>query len=163
MMFSRIIYRQICEFMAPVVLVAFMMISCNANNPGSATVGSLTESEVRNFLDAYDKAWGERDTTAMKEMMDEKYTYFTSEGSTQTRNKILSWFTPADKYKVDTAFRNEVAITLNNNIAIVSSRWVGNGTFGSEKFNDDQRCGLVIQKINGTLKIVAEHCVQIAR
>jgi hypothetical protein len=64
---------------------------------------------------------------------------------------------------VDTAYRNEIVITVNDNLAIVSSHWIGNGTFGTEKFNDDQRCGLVLQKINGKIKIVAEHCAQIAK
>jgi hypothetical protein len=143
--------------------VALLMIACNANNPVSKKAGSLTEVEVKNFIDAYDEAWDKRDTIAMKEMMDEKYIYFTSDGSIKTRNHILGWFTPADKYKVDTALRKEIVITLNNEIAIVSSHWIGSGTFGTEKFNDDQRCGLVIQKINGQVKIVAEHCVQIAK
>jgi hypothetical protein len=145
------------------VLFMLMMISCNTGHSGSAAPDAVTEAEVRDFIGRYDKAWGDRDTTAMKEMIDEKYTYFTSTGSISKRENILSWFTPADKYKVDTAFRNEIAVTLNDNVAIVSSRWVGNGTFGTEKFDDDQRCGLVIQKINGKLKIVAEHCVQIAK
>jgi ketosteroid isomerase-like protein len=141
-----------------------IMVSCNdKKTPQPAASAPLTETEVKAFIEAYDKAWHDRDTMKMKEMMDEKYIYFTSNGLTRTRGNILGWFNPADKYKMDTAYRNEIAITLNGDVAIVSTHWVGNGTFGTEKFDDDQRCGLVIQKVNDKLKLVSEHCVQIEK
>lgn len=144
-------------------LISLIALSCK-NNTTTTTSGSpITETEVKNFIDAYDKAWDAKDTMAMKEMMDEKYIYFTSTGITRTRENILGWFTPDDKYKIDTALRNEVSVIVNDNIAIASTHWVGSGTFGTETFNDDQRCGLVIQKSNGKLKIVSEHCVQIVK
>lgn len=122
----------------------------------------LTEKEVNDFIARYDEAWGQRDTTLMKEIMDERYTYFTSRGGTTTRDRIISWFTPADKYKVDTAARSEISITyLQGNTAIISTRWAGSGTFGNERFSDDQRCGLVLEKKDGKVRIVAEHCTQI--
>lgn len=163
MLYRIIIHKQIGRFITPALWLALLMISCNDNNTVSVNNGALTEAEVKGFIAAYDKAWSERDTMAMKEMMDEKYTYFSSEGATRTRKNILDWFTPADKYKVESALRNEITITINHNVAIVSTHWMGNGSFGGETFNDDQRCGLVIQKIDGRLKLVAEHCVQIAR
>ncbi len=137
--------------------------SCNTRHPKPIEAGLLTETEVKDFITNYDKAWENRDTATMKEIMADKYIYFTSTGDTRTRDNIISWFTPADKYNVETAYRNEVRITLNGNTAVVSSHWIGKGVFGTEKFNDDQRCGLVIQKINGKIKIISEHCVQIER
>jgi hypothetical protein len=163
MLFRIIIHKQISRFIVPAFWLALLMISCNDNDGVSGKSGPLTEAEVKDFITAYDKAWSERDTTSMKEMMDEKYTYFSSGGATRTRKNIIDWFTPADKYKVESALRNEIAVTINQNVAIVSSHWVGNGSFGTETFNDDQRCGLVIQKIDGRLKLVAEHCVQITK
>ena len=128
------------------------------NMPGD----QLTEKEVNDFIARYDGAWGKRDTTLMKEIMDERYTYFSSRGSTTTRDRIISWFTPADKYNVDTAARTEISITyLQGNTAIVSTRWVGRGSFDNERFSDDQRCGLVLEKRDGKVRIVAEHCTQI--
>jgi ketosteroid isomerase-like protein len=121
----------------------------------------LTEDEARQFLAAYDSAWSSRDTTSMKEIMSEKYIYFSSTGSTISRDRIISWFNPADKYKVDTAIRSEIAVTIDGNTAVVSSRWVGSGTFDKQPFRDNQRCGLVLQKLNGRVRIISEHCVQI--
>ena len=141
--------------------VFIFMISSLAFSCGKPGTDKITEADVREFVEAYDRAWSTRDTVAMKEMMDERYIYFTSVGATYDRERILSWFTPADKYKVKEALRNEVEIILHDEVGIVSSHWVGSGTFGEYAFNDDQRCGLVIQKINGKIKILSEHCVQI--
>src|SRR5688572_18975982 len=122
-------------------LLLLVFISCNGNKTKPVEAMSLTETEVREFITAYDKAWEGRDTTAMREMMHDSYIYFSSTGNTTDREKIIGWFTPADKYKMDTAYRNEISVILNGNTAIVNTHWVGSGTFGEEKFDDDQRCG----------------------
>ncbi len=145
------------------LIIVLLIASCKPSTTKPIDASLVTEQEVKDFITAYDRAWEDRDALKMKEMMDEKYIYFSSTGSTTTREKILGWFTPADKYKMDTAYRNEISIILNGNTAVVSTHWVGNGTFGDMKFNDDQRCGLVIQKLNGKLKLISEHCVQIER
>ena len=141
------------------LLFAVALFTRCANN--TTNQNKLTEKEVADFVNHYDELWAKRDTTGMKETMAENYVYFSSTGNTTTRARILSWFTPADKYKVDTAKRSEVSVTLNGNIAIVSSRWIGSGSFDGEKFSDDQRCSLTIQKENGRLKLISEHCTQI--
>lgn len=141
----------------------FLLTACTLHeSKGKTSADILTEKEVTDFVARYDGAWKSRDTTLMKEIMDERYTYFTSRGSTITRQSIISWFAPADKYRVDSAARSEITITyLHGNTAIVSSRWIGSGSFGEEQFRDDQRCGLVLEKKDGKVRIVAEHCIQI--
>jgi hypothetical protein len=145
------------------VTIAGLLAGCK-NEPGKAeNINLLTEKEVINFITSYDDMWAIHDTVAMKEAISENYIYFTSTGNITDRARILSWFTPADKYKVDTAARSEISITIHGNIAVVSSRWIGSGSFGGERFNDDQRCSLVIQKETDKLKLIAEHCTQIAK
>ena len=122
----------------------------------------LTEKEVTDFVRHYDDIWTKRDTTGMKKAMSENYIYFTSTGNTSTRDRIISWFVPADKYQVDTAVRSEIHVIINENVAVVSSRWIGSGSFDGERFRDDQRCSLTIQKVNGELKLISEHCTQIS-
>lgn len=149
-----------------IILSAFIAIvtaSCNEQEQEIKNLEPLSEKEVEEFIRAYDDIWARRDTILMKETMSDKYIYFSSTGRTIDRKSILDWFYPADKYKVDSASRNEINITTEGNIAIVSSRWVGEGSFGSEKFSDDQRCVLVIHKQNGKLKILTEHCTQISK
>ena len=144
-----------------ITMIAVFLAACNSETKESSTSDVLTEAEIKNFIAAYDKMWTDRDTTSMRQAIAENYIYFTSTGSTTTRDRIISWFTPADKYKIDTAVRTEINVTINDNIAVVSSRWIGNGSFDGEKFSDDQRCSLTIQKVNGELKLISEHCTQI--
>ena len=135
--------------------------SCKTTPGKTGNENSITEKEVRDFVSKYDGIWANRDTTAMKDAIADNYIYFSSTGNTTTRDRIISWFTPADKYKVDTAIRSEINVIINGNTAVVSSRWVGSGSFDGEKFNDDQRCSLTIQKENDKLKLISEHCTQI--
>ena len=138
-----------------------LCFGCNNKSEKPVKENILTEKEVRDFVSNYDNMWAKRDTTGLKDAMAENYIYFTSAGSTTDRKKIISWFSPADKYIVDTAIRSEIAITINGNTAVVSSRWIGSGSFEGESFKDDQRCSLTIQKTDGKLRLIAEHCTQI--
>jgi hypothetical protein len=143
--------------------IAGLFAGCKNEPDRAENKNLLTEKEVIDFIVRYDDMWAKRDTMAMKEAISENYIYFTSTGNTFNRARILSWFDPADKYKVDTATRSEISITIHDNTAVVSSRWIGSGSFSGERFNDDQRCSLVIQKENGKLKLISEHCTQIAK
>ena len=152
--------------MRKIILMAFITLAyaaCNEQQQETKNIESLSEKEVEEFIRAYDDMWTRKDTIMMKESMSDNYIYFSSTGRTIDRKSILDWFNPADKYKVDTATRNEIKISIEGNTAIVSSRWVGQGSFAGEKFSDDQRCSLVIRKQNGKLKIVSEHCTQISK
>ena len=146
---------------AGLFVMAVFCFGCKHESEKPALETALTEKEVRDFLNDYDAMWAKRDTTALKEAMADNYIYFTSVGSTTDRNKIVGWFVPADKYKVDSAIRSEIDVTIHGNTAIVSSRWIGSGSFDGEKFRDDQRCSLTIQKENGKMKLISEHCTQI--
>jgi len=146
--------------MAFIVTIA---TSCNDEKRANEKIESLSEKEVKEFIRSYDDIWARRDTSLMKEAMSDNYIYFSSTGRTIDRNSILGWFNPSDKYKVDSSARSEINISIEGNTAIVSSRWVGNGSFAGEKFEDDQRCGLIIRKKNGKLKILSEHCTQISK
>ena len=148
------------KYIVLLIVTGFIM-ACTDHEKEKAGDNKMTEKEVAEFIKHYDDLWAKRDTTGMKTTMAENYIYFSSTGNTSNRDRIISWFTPADKYKVDSAIRSEISVTLNNNIAVVSSRWIGSGSFDGEKFKDDQRCSLKIQKVNGELKLVSEHCTQI--
>ena len=143
--------------------IALVITSCNEQHQETKNPDSLSEKEVKEFIHAYDDMWARRDTILMKESMSDKYIYFSSTGRTIDRESILDWFNPADKYKVDSVSRSEIRITIEGNTAIVNSRWIGQGSFAGEKFSDDQRCGMVIHKQNGKLKILSEHCTQISK
>ena len=138
-----------------------LLIACNDKKEASKSEEKISEQEVTAFIKHYDDLWTTRDTTGMRKAVAENYVYFSSTGNTATREQLISWFNPADRYKVDTSIRSEIHVTINGNVATVSSRWVGAGSFEGERFRDNQRCSLTIQKINGELKLISEHCTQI--
>ncbi|HET9431191.1 MAG TPA: nuclear transport factor 2 family protein [Chitinophagaceae bacterium] len=140
--------------------VLFLLIQCNVAEKKEAQE-IITEAEVKDFIIRYDGSWSDRDTNRMKQLMDTQYLYFSSTGSVFGRQNIMGWFDPPDKYKIDSAKRSEIGFIIDGNTAIVNSRWIGGGSFGNEKFRDDQRCGLVLHKKDGRIRIIAEHCTQI--
>jgi hypothetical protein len=50
---------------------------------------------------------------------------------------------------------------LSGSVAVVGSRWQGQGTYRSEAFNDDQRCGQTWLRTPDVWQLLSEHCVQI--
>jgi hypothetical protein len=53
-------------------------------------------------------------------------------------------------------------VVLSGPVAVVSSRWQGQGSYRQEAFRDDQRCGQTWLRTSQRWQLVSEHCVQIA-
>jgi ketosteroid isomerase-like protein len=143
-----------------VLLIMAILIACNEKTPVAAAPESLTKEEVTTFIAHYDSSWNAKKVGVIDSSMGKEYVYFSSLGSTTSRAKSLEVLA-ADYYKVLQAKRSELDILIDGNTAIVSSRWQGNGIWKDTTFKDNQRCGLVIQKQQGQLKLLAEHCVEI--
>ena len=138
------------------------LFSCSNNHlPKEDSTTNLTKEEVTAFLNTYDNAWNLKQQTVVDSLYASQYKYFTSVGGVSSRARNLE-ILAADYYKLISASRTEVDISIEGNIAIVSSRWQGNGIWQGEPFNDNQRCGLVIQKQGKELKLLSEHCVDIS-
>ena len=140
-------------------LVILFAIACKGD---SADRGSnLSKEEVIAFVNKYDEAWNTKRDKVVDSLYASQYKYFTSVGGVSSRARNLE-ILAADYYKLISAQRTEIEISIDGNIAIVSSRWRGNGIWQGEPFNDNQRCGLVIQKQGKELKLLSEHCVDIS-
>jgi hypothetical protein len=136
--------------------------SCKNNEQGSEnSAGNFSKEEVISFLKVYDDAWNTKKTRIVDSLYAPQYKYFTSVGGVSSRSRNLE-ILAADYYKLISANRNEIEISIDGNTAIVSSRWQGNGIWKGEPFTDNQRCGLVIQKRGKELKLLSEHCVDIS-
>ena len=136
--------------------------SCkNDGHPGIVSSDNLSKEEVMAFLSAYDDAWNKKKNKTVDSLYAPQYKYFTSVGGVSSRARNLEILS-ADYYNLVGASRTEIDITIDGNTAIVSSRWQGNGMWKGEPFNDNQRCGLVIQKKGKELKLLSEHCVDIS-
>ena len=144
------------------IFITLLSVACGSEDRSFQDLtNNLTKEEVITFLNTYDSAWNTKNNKVVDSLYALEYQYFTSVGGVSSRARNLE-ILAADYYKIIAANRTEVDISIDGNIAIVSSRWQGNGIWKDEPFNDNQRCGLVIQKKGKELKLLSEHCVDIA-
>ena len=130
-------------------------------NADGQTDGNLA-AEVKQALAEYDRAWNRKDVKTIAEMIDDKYVYISSIGTLSDKRFTLDFLGKPD-YKLTFVERSEIEIhKAERNIAVISSRWKGRGTWSGGTINDDQRCGQVFVKSGRRWRIVSEHCVQIA-
>ena len=142
-------------------LIILFSVSCNEGGQQENSSIAITEAEVASFLKTYDDAWNTKNGKVVDSLYASHYRYYTSVGGISTRARNLELLA-ADYFQIIKASRSEVDISIDGNIAIVSSRWQGNGIWRGEPFHDNQRCGLVIQKTAHGLRLLSEHCVDIA-
>ena len=142
-------------------LMASLTLILGAFLPAHAQDAPHLAREVEALVARYDSAWNRRDTTAVGRLLAPGYLYFTSLGGVSSR-AVSMGFLSAPDYLLTQAQRSEVAVSLSGPVAVVSSRWQGQGSYRGEPFRDDQRCGLVWLRSAGTWQLLSEHCVQIA-
>jgi hypothetical protein len=125
--------------------------------------------KVRAYVARYDSAWSQRDTSAVSRLLAPQYQYFTSRGGVSSRAETMAMLSDPD-YRLEHANRSEIAVSWSGPVAVVSSRWQGQGTYRGQTFKDDQRCGqtwlvgvgrLDELGTDETLQLLSEHCVQI--
>ena len=116
--------------------------------------------EVGDFVAHYDRAWNKRDTSAVSRLLAPQYQYFTSRGGVSSRAETLAMLSAPD-YRLEHAKRSEIAVSYSDPVAVVSSRWVGRGTYRGRAFKDDQRCGQTWLQTYRAWLLLSEHCVQI--
>ena len=113
----------------------------------------------------YDSAWSGRDTSAVGSYLGPQYRYFTSRGGVSSRAETLAMLSDPG-YRLEHASRSEIEVSRSGEVAVVSSRWRGQGTYRGRPFKDDQRCGqtwlLVAEELRVKWQLLSEHCVQIS-
>jgi hypothetical protein len=129
--------------------------------PGQAQTESATMAQVAALVARYDSAWGRHDTSVVGRLLAPRYQYFTSRGGVSSRAETLE-FLRDSTYVLRRTQRSELSVSPSGPVAIVSSRWQGEGSYRGEAFLDDQRCGQTWTRAGGTWQLLSEHCVQIA-
>ena len=145
-------------------VTAALLVTMLAGTPQAARRPSAIVSDsatIVRVLAAYDSAWARKDTAAVRRIMSPRYQYFSSLGGVNTLDETLEFLARPD-YRLDYVQRSEVAVTIDGAAAVVSSRWVGRGSWAEGEIDDDQRCGLVFVWAESGWRLLAEHCVQIA-
>ena len=106
----------------------------------AARIQPTYRPNVGTYVARYDSAWSQRDTSAVSRLLAPEYQYFTSRGGVSSRAATMATLSdPA--YRLEHANRSEIAVSLSGPVAVVSSRWQGQGTYRGQPFKDDQRCG----------------------
>lgn len=118
-------------------------------------------SEVFAAVKAYDAAWNSKNVKAAAAIIDDKYVYFNSLGGAPRPKSYTLEFLGRPDYKLTFVERSELQLLGSGDIAVVSSRWQGKGTWSGGPIDDDQRCGLVFVKQKKEWKLLSEHCVPI--
>jgi ketosteroid isomerase-like protein len=115
---------------------------------------------VSTMVSVYDRAWNSRDTSAVQRILAPDYQYFTSRGGVASRAEALAMLA-SPEYVLTRARRSEVSVRMTEAVAVVASRWQGEGKYRGERFVDDQRCGQTWLRTGRSWQILSEHCVQI--
>jgi Domain of unknown function (DUF4440)/Anthrone oxygenase len=141
--------------------LAFGVLTLAAITPVHAQDESQMTAEIKALVAQYDSAWNRRDTSAVSRLLASRYQYFTSQGGISSRPETLAFLSSPD-YVLKYAKRSEISVSLSGPVAVVSSRWQGQGTYRGKAFKDDQRCGQTWLRTSRAWQLVSEHCVQIA-
>ena len=141
-------------------LLALVVIGCLVSPIFAAD--KPTDKQIRDLIQRYDAAWLKKDVAAVSKTMSPEYVYFSSDGKLRDRKWMLD-FLQKESYTLDRSERSEIEIHRTGSTAVVSSRWIGTGSYDGKPINDDQRCGIVLSRVKGRWLIVSEHCTQIAK
>nr|WP_295383092.1 nuclear transport factor 2 family protein [Pseudoxanthomonas sp.] len=130
--------------------------------PAMDVAGAREDDSPGNAIARYDIAWAARDKAALENLIAPGFVYFTSKGGEWSRARWLD-FMLSPGYRLEAAKRVEVVVHASGNVAVASTRWIGNGSFEGRPFRDDQRCSITLVRDAGTWQIVSEHCTRIQR
>ncbi len=141
----------------PRYVLGFMLATLVAGWAGASETG-----DPRQAIERYDAAWAARDKATLEELIAPDFVYFTSKGGEWSRARWLA-FMLSPAYRLDAARRTEIVVHSTGDVAIASTRWIGNGSFEGRPFRDDQRCSMAIVREGGSWRILSEHCTQIVQ
>ena len=145
--------------MKNLVLVIFAVQLCVVGVTSQSN--NSTDVAIRKALTDYDNAWNKKDLEAVGRIVTDDYVYFNSLGGLTDRKATLQFLVSAE-YKLTFVERSEIKLlSSSTDVAVISSRWKGKGSFGNEPIDDDQRCGLVFVRRKNLWRLLSEHCTQI--
>lgn len=143
-----------------IISAIIFLCACSLASETSAQSDPRT-NEVLAAVKAYDAAWNAKDVKAAGAVMDDKYVYFNSLGGVPRGKTSTLEFLGRPDYKLTFVERSELEVLGTGDVAVVSSRWKGKGSWSGGTIDDDQRCGLVFVKRKKEWRLISEHCVQI--
>lgn len=140
--------------LAVMVVVLLIQASCKRKNT------PLTEEEAINVIHRFDEGWETKNLNLVDSVLAPSYIYFTQSGGLFSRDSVVQT-AGSSSYTLSRVRRSSFLVQLYGNVAIVSSRWEGVGSYRGRPFNEDQRCSITVIKKNGKVEILSEHCTPI--
>lgn len=129
---------------------------------GNAAAADRDDETPEQAIARYDAAWSARDEAGLQQLIAPNFIYFTSRGGEWSRDRWFAFMLSPD-YRLEAARRHEIAVTRSgDDVAVASTRWTGHGAWQGRPFEDDQRCSVVLARLDQTWKVISEHCTQIA-
>jgi hypothetical protein len=144
---------------SPRALTAALMVMLACATKGDHEA-SLSEREILQFIQGYDAAVLAKDTSALLEQLDSSYVYFGSRGSIQNRQWVVDLVTHPS-YRLQDMTRTEIEPRLYGTFAVVATRWTATPYYMGTRYDDDQRCVLLIQRRGSEVRLLSEHCTEI--
>lgn len=126
----------------------------------STPTAAISEAEVLQFIEAYDRDWLAKDTLSIAERLDEQYVYYNSRGQIRSRQRVIN-LAGHPSYRVENMRRTEIAPAIHGSVAVVGTRWTATPYYQGNRYDDDQRCVLVLAKRAGAVQLISEHCTEI--
>lgn len=120
----------------------------------------LTREEVIAVIKHFDDGWKSKNLKKVDSVLAPSYVYFTQSGGIFARENLVQTAGSPD-YTLESYERSHYFVELFENTAVVSTKWVGKGTYKGVDFDEIQRCSLTIIKANGKVEILTEHCTPI--
>jgi len=120
----------------------------------------LTEAEVVAVIKQFDDGWRNKNLKKVDSVLPPVYTYFTQSGGRFSRDNLVQT-AGSNTYLLQSMDRCKLAVALYENTAVVSTRWLGKGTYKGIAFDEDQRCSVTIIKKDNQVQILSEHCTPI--
>lgn len=120
----------------------------------------LTEEEVIYVIKQFDDGWRNKNFKKVDSVLSPVYIYFTQSGGSFSRDSLVQT-AGSNTYLLQSMDRCEFVVALYENTAVVSTRWLGKGTYRGIPFDEDQRCSVTIIKKDDKVQILSEHCTPI--
>ena len=140
--------------------ITWLMLFCASLYACEPRQDILTEQEVKDVMDQFDRGWKEKSPSQVDKILSPHYLYFTQSGKTFTREALIATAGSAI-YQLQDMSREQISIQIDGNAAVVNTVWSGKGFYHGESFDDKQRCSVTIIKHDGKVKILSEHCTPI--
>jgi hypothetical protein len=137
-----------------IIFLSTSFVSCTKQQ------SPLTKEEVIAVIKRFDEGWKNKSLQQVDSVLAPSYIYFTQSGGIFGRESLVQTAGSPD-YTLNSFERSHYFVKLFDNTAVVSTKWVGKGSYFGVPFDEVQRCSITIIKTNGKVEILTEHCTPI--